>query len=177
MVNLEQLAARGLRAYEVGRARVASRIALILVPVAAICLLESRGRQACACLAFLLLGLTIWLRWLDRRGMDTVTTGLLAGSIPLVAGLVLSRLNLRCDSAGAAPYCTAFSTLIGVSAGAVIALREARGRPRFWSWLTAATIAVLAASLGCLRLGVAGIAGVVLGIAIGSVATANFTKR
>jgi hypothetical protein len=109
--------------------------------------------------------------------METVTTGLLAGSIPLVAGIVLSRLNLRCDTAGAAPYCTAFSALIGVSAGAVIAVREARGRPRFWGWLMAATIAVLAASLGCLRLGVAGIASVVLGIAMGSVAAATFTKR
>lgn len=66
MVNREQLRARGLWAYEMGRLRAASRIALLLVPTAAVCLLEARGREACACSSVLLVSLAIWLRWRDR---------------------------------------------------------------------------------------------------------------
>jgi hypothetical protein len=177
MVNLEELRARGLRAYETGRMRTASRIAVLLIPVAAVCLLETRGREACACLASLLLGLSIWLRWRDRRGTEVVTTGLLAGSIPLVAGLVLARLGFRCDSAGAASFCTTFSLLAGVSAGLWVAFRSTRGHARFWTWFTAGAIAALAASLGCVRLGVVGVASVVFGVAVGTAAAARMAGR
>lgn len=44
------------------------------------------------------------------------------------------------------------------------------------SRLTAATVATLAASLGCVRLGIVGVAGVVLGIGLGCAAT-GITKR
>jgi hypothetical protein len=172
MVNLEQLRTRGLWAYEAGRARTASRIGLILIPIAALCLLEARGREACACLSVLLLGLAIWLRWRDRRGSDAVTTGLLAGSIPLAGGLVLARLGLRCGAEGSS-LCMGFSVLVGLGAGVLIAVREARRRERFWSWFTAGTVATLAASLGCVRLGIVGILGVVLGMAVGTVAAAR----
>jgi hypothetical protein len=177
MVNLEQLRVRGLRAYEVGRLRVAARVAFLLVPVAAVCLLETRGREACVCLAALLLGLAVWLRWRDRHGMESVTTGLLAGSIPLAAGLVLAGLDLRCGLAGEETFCTAFAVLVGGAAGALIAVRERRWRGRFWGWLTAGSIAALAASLGCVRLGVVGIASVLAGIALGIAATAIARRR
>jgi hypothetical protein len=176
MVNLEQLRVRGLRAYEVGRVRAASRVALILVPAVALCLLEARGRQTCACLSVLLLGLAIWLRWRDRRGMEVVTTGLLAGSVPLVAGLVLARLGLHCGAAGAASFCTGFSLLVGIGAGVLIAMREARQQARLWSGVTAVTIAGLAAGLGCVRLGVMGIVSVMVGMAVGIMAAATRVK-
>lgn len=170
MVNLEQLRTRGLWAYETGRMRTASRIALMVIPAAAVCLLEARGREACACLSVLLLGVAIWLRWRDRRGADAVATGLLAGSLPLAAGLVLARLGLRC---GAEPsLCVGFSVLVGLGAGALIAVREATRRGRTWSWFTAGTVATLAASIGCIRLGIMGIVGVVLGMVVGTVAAA-----
>ena len=168
MVNLEQLTARGLRAYEFGRFCTASRVALALAPALFVCLLEPRGRESCACLAVLLVGLTIWLRWRDRSGLDAATTGLLAGSLPLLAGMALSRLDLRCGSLDSAPLCTALSALVGVAGGVVIAVREARQRGRFASVAAAATISVVAASLGCLRLGVASVLSVALGIAAGA---------
>jgi hypothetical protein len=149
---------------------MASRIALLLIPVAAVCLLEARGREACACLSVLLLGLAIWLRWRDRRGSDAVATGILAGSLPLATGLVLARLGLRCGADGLSSFCLGFSVLVGVSAGVVIAVREARHRERFWSWFTAGSVAALAASLGCVRLGVLGLGGVIVGMAVGSAA-------
>lgn len=172
MVNLDQLALRGRRAYELGRARLAARVALVLIPASALCLLEERGRPTCACAAILLLATSVWLRWRDRRGAQAASTGLLAGSIPLVAGLVLARLGVRCDEVSSAPLCTAVSLLAGAGAGVVVAVREARQRARLGSWLTAIAIAALAAGLGCLRLGVAGLGGVAVGMAVGALAAA-----
>ena len=80
MVNLEKLRADGLRAYEVGRLRAALRAALVVVPVALLCVLETGEREACACLGVLLLGAAVFLRWRNRRGMEDVTTGLVAGA-------------------------------------------------------------------------------------------------
>jgi len=176
MVDVEELRVRGLRAYEVGRLLTASRIALLLFPVAAVCLIESRGRGTCACLAVALLGAAIWLRWRDRRGMESVTTGLIAGSVPLLAALLVARFDLRCGWAGADTFCTAGSVLLGIGSGLLIALREARGRARFWSFATASAIAALAASLGCVRLGILGVASMVVGIALGAIAGAVGVK-
>jgi hypothetical protein len=177
MVNLEQLRDRGLWAYETGRMRMASRVALLLIPLAVVCLLEARGREACACLSVSLLGVAVWLRWRDRRGSDAVTTGLLAGSIPLVAGLVLARLGLRCGAGGSSSFCLGLSVLVGLGAGALIAVREATLRHRAWSWVTAGLVATLAASLGCVRLGIIGFGGVVLGMAVGTAAASRIATR
>jgi hypothetical protein len=176
MVNLEQLKTRGLRAYEAGRVRTALRIAYVLIPAAAVCLLEANGRPACVCASVSLLGLAIWMRWRDRRGTEAVTTGLLAGSVPLAAGLVLARLGFHCGSAGTAAFCTGVSALVGIGAGAFIAVQEVRRRARFWSALTAGTVATMAASLGCVRLGVVGVVSVAAGMAAGMVATAAIAK-
>jgi len=176
MVNLDELRARGLHAYELGRLRTAARVAIVLIPIAAVCLLEARSREACACLSVLLLLTAIGLRWRDRRGMENVTTGLLAGSLPLAAGLTIGRLDLRCGLAGADMFCTTFAVLVGVLAGSFIAFREARSIGTLRSGLSAAGITLLAASLGCLRLGTVGVAGVVLGIGLGMAAVV-FARR
>jgi hypothetical protein len=177
MVSREQLRVHGLRAYEIGRWRAASRVGLVLVPVCALCLFESRGRAACAGLAALLLGLAIWLRWRDRAGFESVTTGLQAGSLPLVAGIVLDRLDLHCGLGGDASLCTGLALLLGGAGGAFIGLRETQWRARFWSWLAAGVVAVLAASLGCLRLGVLGVASVLVGVALGVAVTARVARQ
>ncbi len=167
MVNLETLTTRSLRHYELGRLRMAARIALVLAPVVAISLLEPVGREASACCAALLLAVTVWLRFRSRRGLESVSTGLLAGSIPLAAALVLMRLDPACATADLLSYCTGFSLLIGSAAGFVVALRE-RGTVAISShWLTAVGVALLTASLGCVRLGLASVAGVAIGMLVG----------
>jgi hypothetical protein len=64
-----------------------------------------------------------------------------------------------------------FSILIGGLGGAVVAFRESTLKARSGHGITAAIVAALVASLGCARLGVASIAGVVLGIVVGRAAT------
>jgi hypothetical protein len=177
MVSREQLTAGGLRAYELGRLRTASRITLVLVPLAALCLFESRGREACFCLSTVLLGSAIWLRWRNRSGLESVTAGLQAGSIPLLAGVVVDALGVQCGLGGAASLCTGFAALTGGAAGVWIGAREHKWRGQVQGWLIAGAIATLTASLGCLRLGAVGMVSVVTGIAVGTVAMATLARR
>jgi hypothetical protein len=140
-------------------------------------LLETTGREVCACLSVVLLGFAVWLRWRDRRGWESVRTGLLAGGPPLVAGITLARFDLTCGTSGAESFCTGLSVIIGITAGLLIAAREARWRGRFTSYLTTGGIAALAAAIGCVRLGVLGVASMVVGIALGSAVGAVFLRR
>lgn len=176
MVHREHLKVHGLRAYEVGRLRSASRVALVLVPVAALCLVEARGRATCAGAALLLLAAAVFLRWRHRRGLESVTIGLQAGALPLVTGLVLDRFDLQCGLAGGSTFCTAFAVLVGIGSGLFIGAHASSWHARLYGSLTAGGIAALSASLGCVRLGVFGVASVLAGIGIG-IAVASFSSR
>jgi hypothetical protein len=177
MVTPEELTARGLRAYEMGRLLTAVRVALVVIPVAAVCLIERRGREACACLALILLATAVWLRFRDRRGMDAVNVGLGAGSLPLLAGLIFDRLDLRCGLAGAASFCTTFAMLVGAAAGVMISISQQRLAARASSIATAGAIAGLSAAVGCVRLGAVGMSSMLIGIALGSLTGAAIAKR
>jgi len=94
---------------------------------------------------------------------------LLAGGLPLIAGLVMARVAPNCASAPLVSLCTAFSLGVGTPAGAWLGLRAARGTATAASWLVPAGISVLAASLGCVGLGVAGVFGAAIGLLFGAV--------
>jgi hypothetical protein len=168
MVTAEELVTRGLRAYELGRFLTALRVALVVVPIAGLALIESTGRGACACLAGVLLVASVWLRWRDRPGTEAVTTGLLAGTFPFLAGLGLSSVGLQCGLAGAESYCTIFSLLLGLGGGFLVSLRPTRWKVRVRGLLTALAIAALAASIGCVRLGTLGLLSMMFGLLLGS---------
>lgn len=175
MVSREHLKQHGLRAYEGGRWRSAARIVLLLVPLAALCLLERRGRMACFCSSIALFGLAIWLRWRNRDGVDAVSLGLQAGSMPLLLGLALGGSGAGCGLTATSPLCIGFALLVGGTAGVWIGVgeRQLDGQP--WSSIAAGAVAALAASLGCLRLGVVGLAPVFSGIALG-IATLSLVR-
>jgi hypothetical protein len=176
MVNREALLDHGLRAYERGRLRMAIKVALVVVPLTALCLLEPVGRATCAACGALLLAAAIWLRFRDRIGVDSVATGLLAGGIPLVAALALGRFGLSCANAAPASLCTAFAILIGGAVGSFVAVREAAARDRPGHWAFTTSIAGLVASLGCARLGLASVAAVACGIIVGRAAAPLLRK-
>src|SRR5204863_2151868 len=136
----ERLKRRARHAYELGRLRTASRIALLLGPATLVCLLSERNRPACACSATVLLALAIGLRWRDRRGTNGVRTGLWAGLLPLATGLLLNALGVDCRDGRWAPLCATAATLIGGAAGIYIARRTIRRQPGppAESWLVSA---------------------------------------
>jgi hypothetical protein len=147
-----------------------------LAPMVAICLLEPIGREACACCATLLVAASVWLRFRNRAGVQSVSAGLLAGVIPLAAVLVLTRIDPRCATADLLSYCTGFSLLVGAAAGAVVALNELRRALVSSHWLLAVGVATLTASLGCVRLGGASIVGVAVGLLVGRTAMRSATR-
>jgi hypothetical protein len=67
--------------------------------------------------------------------------------------------------------------LVGTLSGLVIAVRVARWRSRFTSFMTAGAIAALAATLGCVRLGIVGVASMVVGITLGTTLGAVIARR
>jgi hypothetical protein len=168
MVNREQLKKEALRAYEVGRLRSAARAAWVLVPATVVCAVGTGAGERCACLGVLLLTVAIFLRWRDRRGAENVSNGLLAGSLPMLAGLVVGRLSPGCAGAPLFSVCTGACLGFGILAGVWLGLRTARGTAGVPSWLAAAGVSILAASLGCVGLGVAGVAGVAVSLLVGT---------
>jgi hypothetical protein len=164
MVSREGLRRDGLRAYEIGRLRSASRVVVLLAPLTTICLIERRGRVACVCTSLALVALAVWLRWRNRGGVHAVSLGLQAGSLPLLLGFALDSSGLECGLAGHSRLCTALAVLVGGTAGGWISSRKRQSMRSPWNWGTGA-VAMLSASLGCLRLGVVGLSGVYLGLA------------
>jgi hypothetical protein len=163
MVDLERLKARARCAYELGRFRSAARIALYLAPGAALCLYLAPDRAQCSCLIALLLTATIALRFRDRRGGESVRTGLIAGSFPLAVALLLAT-DPRCERL----LCIAISAVVATGAGIWVGLQQRDPARRGSGPLVACGIAILAASVGCLPLGALGILGVVAGLIVGS---------
>jgi hypothetical protein len=172
MVTRDQLRKRGLRAYEQGRLRTAAGIAWLLVPLTLSCAVATGAGEKCVCLGALLLGAALYLRWRDRRGVNAVSAGLIAGSLPLVAGLALGRLSPACANAPLWSSCTAICLTVGVPSGLWLGVRAARGKFGVTGSLMATGVATLAASLGCVELGIAGIGGVAVGLALGATVTA-----
>ncbi len=167
MANRERVRRASLRAYELGRLRVAARATWVLVPIVLLCALETGAGETCACIGVLLLGASIFLRWRDKRGVDSVRDGIRAGALPLAAGLVVARFT---DGCGGEPMsvCTAVCMVGGVPAGAWLGSRLARRDVPWSSWLAAGSIAGLVASLGCASLGLAAVAGAIAGLSLGA---------
>ena len=168
MVDLESLTKRARRAYELGRFRSAARVAAIVAPAGAVCVLMSPRKAECLCLLMLLLALVVGMRWRNRRGAGNVAIGLSAGALPLAAGQLLALDPSICGG----PGCILVSAVVAALAGVWIAWRLRQSSESLDGYLAVIGIAALAASVSCIALGVIGILGVVIGIALGSSAGA-----
>ncbi len=173
-MDRELLRRGGLRAYELGRLRAATRAAWLLVPVVVACALATGATEPCACVGVALLGAAIFLRWRSWRGAQSVRDGLAAGALPMLAGLIVGWIAPMCS--GTPLAYAAVCLLAGAPAGAWLGLRLARGRSSLSAWLSATGIAVLASSLGCVGVGVAAVIGAAAGLVAG-VAVASIAKR
>ncbi len=169
MATREQLKRSGLRAYEAGRVKMAVRAAWVLVPAVLVCALETGAGETCACLGVLLLASSVFLRWRDRRGADSVRYGLVAGALPLFVGLVFARMVPNCADAPLLSACTVVCIGIGLPSGLWLGRILSRTAAPASVWLAAGGIAVLAASLGCVGLGIAGLTGAIIGMLLGTV--------
>jgi len=169
VLPLPLLRRRARRAYEsarLGRALVEAWP----VPLAALLGLRLGGSGThVLALAAPLLGASVLLLWVGRDYGRGVWPGLAAG----IAPLVLPGLMLDCSggcSPGAQLWCQSSCVIGGVVAGIVVGWRAARlttGSVRFG--LVAAVVALSTGAMGCLLGGVLGVAGMVVGFALGAV--------
>lgn len=163
MVDQEQLQRRALRAYEFGRLRMSSRVLLFLLPLGAVCTLLSETPRVSATLALLIGGLAVTLRWRNTRSVRAVNIGLKAGMLPLVVGLASMQLGFASNPALCAVICTVAGAIAGVWMGYQMGCERAGSLV----WLSSASVALVAAALGCADLGV----GVLVGLSVAYLAS------
>lgn len=177
MANRDLLATAGLRAYELGRLRRAAWVALIIVPAGILCAWVTGEGESCACLAAILLGLSVYLRWRNRIGAKGVGIGLISAVVALCLGLGVSPMIPQCADASLFSFCTGAGVMLGLLTGIAVSLQTARialGRVEF---LGAAGVAFLAASMGCVGLGLTQLIGLGAGLIGGSVGVALIQSR
>lgn len=100
-----------------------------------------------------------------------IVPGLVAGSLPMVAGLSACHIPHACSNPECMAWCMPTIGAAGLLGGVVVAhrvLRAAR-RGRVVELLGAALLASLTGAMGCIALGVGGLLGLAAGIALGTV--------
>jgi hypothetical protein len=175
--ELRALRRRARRTYETARLRQAV-LGAWPVPLAALLGLRlgCTDTHVLALGGPLLLG-SIGLLWVGRDYARGVLPGLLAG----VAPLVLPGLTMSCGdgcSPAAMLWCRSSCVAGGILAGLVVGWRCARfelGSVRFG--VVAAGTALLTGAIGCLTGGAIGLAGMVVGFALGAVPALALVAR
>lgn len=168
MVDQEQLRKRALRAYEFGRLRMSSRVLFLLLPLAIACTALSTQPRMCASVALLLVGLALALRWRSGEGSQAVEIGLKAGMVPLIASVALMQLGRASNPV----LCISVCVAVGALAGAWMGYQLGRRRAGPVVWLATVSIALGAAALGSIDLGLGVLAGLSLAyIASGAIVT------
>jgi hypothetical protein len=159
------LARKARRAYELGRLRMALRVALIVVPAVAlgIVLSSSSARAECACLGVVLLATAIGLRWYGRGYDRAVVPGVLAGVLPMSAGLVSPSLLAAGEEVACVVLCT-----VGLVSGVLLARYATRDAQTLDGrrWFVGVGMAAVMAVMGCLGHGFEALLGLVLGAVI-----------
>lgn len=157
------LARRARRAYELGRLRMASRVALLVIPAVALGVMLSSARSECACLGVIVLASAVGLRWYGRGYDRAVVPGVIAGVLPMSAGLVSPRLLAAGEEVTCAVLCA-----VGLVSGIMLAryaTRDAQGLDGR-RWLVGVGIAAVMAIIGCLGHGFEALLGLLLGSVI-----------
>jgi hypothetical protein len=168
-LNLEQLESRARQAYERGRWRLGLASAWPALVLCGLCIALG-GRPHATVGVALVLAATIAIA--VQRGRHygrAVVPGLLAGALPLLAGLLACRLPHVCGGAACMEFCAPLCLGAGAVAGLTLVVRQRRaGRSSAPSLWVATVIALLTGALGCFFVGIGGLAGMALGLSLGA---------
>ena len=169
-MNDAMLLTAARHAYERGRAKKGVRRALFVLPFTCLPLYACFAAGRAAEMLFVIASVAALVVLFNWRGQDFArgaNVGLIAGLSPLMLPLVTSWI---------APIC---STLVcgllpaaSIAGGFVAALCLAGGslaeRPSAGFWMAAGSVTVTLGIAGCLHVGLAGLAGMALGLAVGT---------
>jgi hypothetical protein len=160
------LALRARRSYELGRLGWACRWALVTALLAMVTLVGGPPPAApLACVALLAGALTTFL-WSGKSWARGARGGLLAGLTPCLLPALVRAVHVSC--AAICPSTNSVCIAAGVMAGIVLGVcaREAARDVRFA--LAAGVVATLFGAVGCLSAGLAGVAGMGIGMLAGA---------
>ncbi len=108
--------------------------------------------------------------WYGHDVRRSVLPGVAAGLIPLAATLCAHHMGQACSVGDCCTtVCLPACGAGGIGAGVIIAWIGLRRTHGIWYWLCASGMALLTGAMGCLCVGVAGIAGLVAGYGFGIV--------
>ena len=170
MVDLELLAKRARRAAEWGRLRVASRTALVVVPLALIALVAGTPAPAVAVIGAALVILTIGLGWWSAEGGRCARSGLRLGAVPMAASLITLAVEGAQAPNPALTVCGAGCLVASLIAGGGCAWYAVRNAPplRWWARAETGLVASITTALGCVGLGVGSALAVIGAVAVGA---------
>jgi hypothetical protein len=170
-VDLDALEARARSAYERSRWRLGAQAAWPALIMAGICVALGGRPLATLVMGAILAGVIAKATHHGREASRAVIPGLLAGALPLLAGLIACRVPHACGMGLCLSWCAPLCLAAGGLAGLLLGIGTNRAPlDRRHSMFVATSIALLAGSLGCLVVGLGGIVGMFLGLSLGAVA-------
>ncbi|HEX6099193.1 MAG TPA: hypothetical protein VF432_22965 [Thermoanaerobaculia bacterium] len=170
-MNDAVLLATARHAYERGRVKKGLRQALFVLPVALLplypCMAAGRGMLMLLLLATLG-ALLVLCHWRGQDYARGANIGLIAGLSPLLLPVVTSWISPVCSTiiCGFLPAASVAGGFFGALSLAGAGLLGERPSPGFW--LAAISVTVTLGAAGCLHVGLAGLAGLALGLAVGA---------
>ena len=168
-LDLDALKRRARAAYERGRLWRACVEAWPVIVVVAVALAFTSRPGIVAVLG---LGLTlgvIALGWYGHGWQRAIVPGLLAGSLPLVAGLGACHIPHACSGPECMRWCMPVIGIAGIAGGLYAGARLRRiGARRRGEVLVIATVATWTGAMGCFAFGFGGLLGVAAGVLLGT---------
>ena len=170
-MNDAALLAAGRHAYERGRVKLGLRRALFVLPLALLPLQQcmASGRGTLMLLVVATVGVLITLfHWRGQDFARGANTGLIAGLSPLLLPLLTSWFTPVCSTiiCGFLPAAAVAGGFLGALSLTGAGLAGERTTVGFW--LAAISVTVTLGAAGCLHVGLAGLAGLALGLAAGT---------
>jgi hypothetical protein len=165
--DLRPIEMRARRAYELTRVRRAALAfaPVVLLIVGAALIGERVGYILAFGSALFLLG--AGLLWYGRGVKRAVLPGLAAGLVPLIFGLCAKYVH-TCMGAGCLAFCVPTCFAGGLIAGVVVDFVGLRSATKMGFWVAASGIGLLTGAMGCVCAGALGLAGLMVGFAIGA---------
>ena len=108
------------------------------------------------------------LLWQGRELKRSVLPGVGAGLLPLSLAICANRIGHVCLEGSCTMLCVPACTVGGLGAGILLSRVGRGGRHGLGVWMAASATALLTGAMGCICIGSAGLAGLLLGYSVGS---------
>lgn len=165
-VDLDRLESRARQAYEKGRLRYALGASVPVLALAVLVQWIGPRPEVVLTLVVALFATEALFLWRGQQLGRGAMAGLMGGAIPLAFGLCTQVYAHVCGSMLAGAGCTAVCACGGLVGGLVIAaVARRQPSPAVFAGAAATTAALLGA-IGCACAGLAGVVGLMIGIAV-----------